>query len=326
MGNMMRKFIFTLYAISVLAVGLLVFSASWAWAAFPDRTVTIISPWPPGGSADIIARLLAAQLAVDLGKPFVVVSKEGASSGLGAELVAKSKADGYTLMATTASTVVINPIVTAGLPYKAADFVGVSTICEGAFAVVANNKFPAKTVKDFVAYAKGHPGEVTYATNGPGTFTALLGALVESELGIKMRPIPYQGATPAMTALMGGEVDANIEGVSNGLSNIHDGRYLAIAVAGEERHPLLPNIPTFKETGYQNIIGPSVHAVYAPAGTPADVVNILSSAIARVSNSSDYNEKIERLGQQVKTRTPEQFKAMLAEDIARWTAVVKSVQ
>lgn len=313
-------------AIATAAAGI---GLSWSATAiaqdYPQETVRIIVPWDPGGTTDIMGRLIAAQLQEELGGAFIVENRAGASSAVGGGYVSRARPDGHTLMFSTGTTVVMNPILTPDTPYGADDFVGVASISSGAFAFVGNNDFPAKTIEELIAMAEENPGRITYATNGPGTTTALIGALIESGLDVDLLPVPYTGASPAMTALLAGEVNANIEAVTVAYPNISEGMYFAYAVAATERHPLLPDVPTFAELGYSDVIANSWQGLYAPAGTPPEIIETLNEAIARALEKPEVRDRLTTLGQQPDWRPVAETQQYIAEEIARWTAVVEAI-
>jgi tripartite-type tricarboxylate transporter receptor subunit TctC len=269
--------------------------------------------------------MLAAALQERLGGTFIVENRPGASSGVGTTFVAQSDPTGHTLLSTTGTSVVINPLMVPDLSYEPDDLRPVAKIMSGTYALMAAKDFEPSSIKDLIAAAKKGPDAVNYGTNGPGTFTALLGALIEQELGIDMLPVPFQGASPAAVALMGGVIDTNIEGVTNGIENIRAGEYTALAVTSPERHPLLPDVPSFAELGYGNIVGQSYHALYAPAETPDNVVQLISDTLGKIMTDPEFVRRIEALGQEPTYESFEVFEKFLTEDRERWAPIVQQL-
>jgi tripartite-type tricarboxylate transporter receptor subunit TctC len=285
---------------------------------YPSKPVTIVVPWDAGGTTDTIARLLANSLAEEMGVPFIVENRPGASSAVGGGQVARAAADGYTLMSTTGTTVIINPLLSTTTAYSADDFLGIASVSSGAFAFVGNKEFAPKTVADLVTHAMENPGRVTFATNGPGTTSAMIGSMIEHELGVDMRPIPYSGGSPAQIALISGEVQTNIESLTVALPNIQAGEYFAYAIASEERHPKLPNVPTFAELGYPGVIANSWNGLYAPAGTSPEVLEALNGAIKTILEKPEIIEAMNNLGVDASWRSVEDTNAYITQEISLW--------
>jgi tripartite-type tricarboxylate transporter receptor subunit TctC len=247
---------------------------AWAQAPYPSRPIRIVNPFPPGSPVDVVARLVAQQLQQAWGESVVVDNKGGAGGTLGAELVARAPADGYTLLVTSSSTHVIAPALRREMPYDAVkDFVPIALIAYGPTVVVVHPSLPVKTLAEFVQYAKDHPGKVAYASSGPGTILHLSGELFQSRTGTVLLHVPYRGAVPASTDLLGGQVQAMFDSISNAAPQVQAGKLRALAVMTPQRSPLLPGVPTAAEAGFDGLDFPAWIGLFAPAGVPPAVVD-----------------------------------------------------
>jgi len=191
------------------------------------------------------------------------------------------------------------------------------------FAFVVKKDFPAKTLKEFAAYAKANPNKINNATNGQGSMVHLLGEMIATGLDVKMAQIHYKGAAPAMADLMGGNVDSNVEALTNAVPNVNAGQYRALAVLSAERQPLMPNVPTFRELGYPDIVGETWYGVFAPAGTPQAVVNKLSAAMRKITSSPDFIDNMRKLGNEAKSGSPADLLKTTQDQSKVWSGLIK---
>ena len=279
-----------------LAAGALASPAAWA-QGYPVRPVKIINPFPPGSPVDVVARPIAQKLQEALGQPVVVDYKAGAGGTIGAGVVAKAPADGYTLLLTSASTHVIAPVLRKALPYDAQkDFAPLALLAHGPTAIVVHPSVPARTLAEFVQYVKAHPGKVAYASSGPGTILHLNGELFASRTGTDLLHVPYKGAVPAATDLLGGQVQLMFDSITNSAPQVKAGKLRALAVLTPERSPLMPDVPTAQEQGFQGLEFPAWIGIFAPAATPRDVVAELTKALRTIMAAPDTRERFVQAG------------------------------
>lgn len=292
---------------------------------YPDRNITMVVPFPPGGTTDIVARILTEQLSADLGKQVIIENRGGASTSIGAQYVAGADKDGYTLLFASATTFTTNPHLLP-IKYKLEDFAPVAMVVKVPFAFVVKKDFPAKNIAEFRAYALAHPNQVNNATNGPGSTVHLMGEVVARGLGVKLQHVHYRGAAPAMNDMLAGIVDSNVEALTNTVPNHKAGTYRALAVLSEERLPQLPDVPTFKELGFPSIVGSTWFAVFAPAATPQPVVNKLSAAITRIVKTPEFARKMEPIGNQPWPMTPAELEAHVKSERDRLGTLIRDAK
>ncbi len=290
---------------------------------YPDRNITMVVPFPPGGTTDIVARILTEQLSTALGKQVVIENRGGASTSIGAQVVAGADKDGYTLLFASATTFTTNPHLLASIKYKLEDFAPVAMVVKVPFAFVVKKDFPAADVAAFRAYALAHPSKVNNATNGPGSTVHLMGEIVARGLGVKLQHVHYRGAAPAMNDMLAGIVDSNVEALTNTVPNHKAGMYRALAVLSEERLPQLPDVPTFKELGFPSIVGATWFAVFAPAGTPQPVLDRLSAAITRIVRTPEFAKKMEPIGNQPWPMTPAELETHVKSERDRLGKLIR---
>ncbi|MCW5261133.1 tripartite tricarboxylate transporter substrate binding protein [Verminephrobacter eiseniae] len=290
---------------------------------WPSKPVTLVIPYPPGGSSDIVGRQLADRLREELGQTIVVENKAGAATTIGATAVARAAKDGHTLLLSAGSTFTVAPHLSDKLQYKFDDFAPVAPVSATPFVLVVRKDFPARNLREFAAYAQAHPGKVNNATNGQGGLGHLLGELVATGLGVQLTQVHYKGAVPAAMDLIGGIVDSNVQALTNAVPNVNTGQYRALAVLSAERQPLLPQVPTFKELGYPQIVGDAWYAVFAPAGTPKPVLDKLGAAIRKITGSARFGEAMRKVGNQAQTGTPEQLREMTLQQSRRWGDLIR---
>lgn len=292
---------------------------------YPSRPVHVVVPFAPGGAADTIARQMSKLLGDRLGQPFVVENKPGADSALGAAFVAKSTPDGYTLLFTTDATFVLNPLLFASLPYDAArDFAPVATVAYLNLALVIPAGLPVNTFAELVAYTKAHPGALSYGSPGVGSQGQLMGEMYKKLTGSDIVHVPYKGAGPALTDLLGGRIVFTFPSISTIQGYVKDKRLKVLAISGDSRSPLLPDVPTFAEVGFKDMDIGAWYAFLAPAGTPASVIAQLNSAIANVLSDPDVQKDFVGKGMMVMKQSPEQFADYARKERTRMGAIVKS--
>lgn len=294
---------------------------------YPSRAVSIIVPYTPGGSNDLVGRLLGAKLSELWGQPVIVDNRPGAGGNLGANAVAKSKPDGYTLLITPNNLFTMNPFMMGpgevGYdPIK--DFAPVSLVATGPILFAARSDFPANTVPELIAYAKANPNALTYASAGIGTPHHLTAELLKSMAGINMLHVPYRGAVPAVTDLAGGRVDVMF-GIPNSLVPfIERGEIKPLAVSSPERAESLPNVPTIAEEGLQGFNSTLWIGLTAPAATPQDVIDKINASVRTAMSDPAIIEALEGQGLKADAGPQDEFVQMIKEDSARWSNLIKS--
>ena len=292
-------------------------------AAWPERPVRIVVPYAPGGFTDALARLVSTKLGEKLGQPVVVENKPGASTMLGAEAVARAPADGYTLLMATTSTISTNPLMFRKMQYKAADFVPVALAGLTPFVLVAHPSVPAKDAAGLVSYARANPGKLNFAMLGVGSSTHLVDEMLRSAAKIDIPDVPYKGSGPASSDLLAGHVQLNFDAVSTAIPRIRSGQLKGLAITSDTRSPLLPSVPTFKESGLPQMVAYSWYGLMAPAGTPAAVVEQLNRSVNEVLKLPVIQAQLDANGAHAPALDPRQFGALIAEHTHTWELIVK---
>jgi len=291
---------------------------------FPNRAITIIVPQPPGGGTDIISRIVAQQLSLQLGKPVVVENKPGAGTLVGTDAAAKAAPDGYTLLAGLTANMAVNPSLFKTLSYDPIrDFVPVGMMAEFPFVLVVSNNFPAKSVKELLALAKAKPGEINFASAGNGTGQHLSAELFKLMAGVVMTHVPYRGAAPAYSDVISGRTPVFFDNLASGLGQIKGGAVRALAVTGKERSPLLPDVPTIAEAGvpgYQNYVW---FGLWAPKKTPQPVVEKLYAEIRKAVATPSVKERIMKDAGVPMDTALKDIEPLEKAEIAKWADVVK---
>ncbi|MBU3631414.1 tripartite tricarboxylate transporter substrate binding protein [Polynucleobacter sp. AP-Melu-500A-A1] len=298
---------------------------SSAFAAYPDRPIKVIVPFAPGGGTDLVARTLSVPMADDLKQSIVIDNKPGGSTIIGTDALAKSPADGYTLVVATLAHAV-NPSLKAKLPYSQdKDFAPVILVGISPNVVVVSADSPYKTFKEFFAAAKANPGKLSYASQGGGTSAHLAGELFNSIAGTKLTHIPYKGAGPALTDVIGGQVDVMFATASAVGSLVDSGKLRALAVTTPARSPSpqLSMLPTVAESGVPGYSAGSWYGYFAPAGTPPDVINKLNVSIKKGTQTSAFKTRVESEGLIIKAGSPEEFAKFVKAEELRWQKVIK---
>ncbi|MFZ2989056.1 Bug family tripartite tricarboxylate transporter substrate binding protein [Ideonella sp.] len=319
----MKKLLTTFAA--ALTLGALCATGAWAQAWPTKQPVTLLVPFPPGGSTDMIARTFSVKLAEKLGGTFVVENKAGAGGTLGATQAKRSAADGYTIFVSSLGPFVIGPHLIKGVQYDALkdfDYITVAVQAPNVLAVPANS--PHKTLAEVLAFHKANPGKMSFASAGNGTSDHLTAELFWQMTGTTGLHIPYKGGAPAMSDLLGGQVDASFMNINTGLTNIKGGKLRALAITGNKRSPLLPDVPTLEELGVTGATVYSWQAFAAPKGLPADIKAKLHDAIVAGLADPAVKTKLLELGFEIVGNTPEQFTAYQASEFARWKKVIEA--
>ena len=294
-------------------------------APYPNRPITLIVPFSPGGFTDVVARAMADGLARSLGQSVVIDNKPGAGSTLGADMVAKAAPDGYTLLMIS-TTHVISPSMYAKLPYDTYKaFTPVGKMVEGPYVMVVNEKVPAKTVKEFIALAKAKPGTLDYSSSGNGSSQHLMAAMFGSMAGIKMNHIPYRGSGQSVTDLAGGIVQMSFVGAPIAVQHAGGGRIRPMAVTAAKRSAQLPDVPTLDEAGVPGYDATIWLGLLAPAGTPTAIVNRLNAELNKVLNTPETKAAIIATGVEVSLSTPAEFGKLMETEGQKWGQVVRDV-
>lgn len=297
--------------------------ATFAQSGYPNKTVRIVVPYPPGGTNDTIVRLVAQRLGEKTGQPFIVENKPGASGNLGAEVVARSPADGYTLLLVTMGHT-IHPSLYTNLRYDIRkDLAPVTLLSKGPALLMVNPKLKINTLQDLIARAKAKPGELNFSSAGNGSSTHLATELLSSEAGIRMTHIPFNGSAPAMMDVIAGNSQVVMDLMFSAMPQVTGGKLKAIAITGLKRSPLLPDVPTVAESGVPGFDVEIWNGLMAPAGTPRPVIDRLNGRLREVLGSAEMQKRLQDQGFEAAGGTPEQFGALIASDLSRWAKVVK---
>ena len=295
-----------------------------AYGAYPDKPIKIIIGFPAGGPLDAHIRLLIEKLQLSLGQTVIVDYKAGAGGAVGAQFVAQSPADGYTLLLANTGTMVINPAIYSKAPYDTLkDFQPIARTAQQPLALIINQDVPASSLKEFVQYAKANPGKLNYGSAGNGGISHLVPEMLKSETGIFMVHIPFKGSAPAFTDLIAGHVQFMAESVPQAASYAKQGKVKALAVTSAKRNPALPNVPTVIETGVANLEVVGFYGILAPKGTSLEVTNKLSQAFKETLESPDIQKKMIDQGADPAYLNADQFSKFLAAEMPRWAKVVK---
>ncbi len=307
-------------ALLALLLGVSVFSATAQ--TYPARSVRMLVGFPPGGGTDIMARVLAPQLQQQLGQPFVVENRPGATTNIASDLAAKAAPDGYTLLFTT-SALAINMSLYKNLPFDALrDFTPISVFAESPNLLVAHTSAGAN-VKELVDQAKAKPGAMNYSSAGAGTSQHMAGELFKVRTGSSITHVPYKGTAASLTAVIAGEVHFSFANVPAIIGHVRNNRLRALAVAGPKRSDLMPDVPTMQEAGVSGVEVPVWYALLGPANLPRDVVKTLNDATVRAARSPELRQKLADQGAEAVGNSPEEFSKLLREEVAKWAEIVR---
>ncbi|MDB5861565.1 MAG: hypothetical protein JWQ76_5254 [Ramlibacter sp.] len=296
-----------------------------AWAAYPDRPIRLVVPFAPGGQSDIVGRVLGQKLSERLGVPVIVENKPGASTLLAAEYVAKAPPDGYTLLVGTSSMAML-ALRQQGTPVDMRrDLTPISTVAETPYVILGNPSAPFRTLPELIAYAKANPGKVSYATNGAGTPTHLVGELLNSTAGMKMVAIPYKGSGPQTMGLLAGDTQVSIDGIGPTDTHIREGKILLLATTGTSRTKAFPNVPVVAETlpgfeakGWLGLAG--------PPRMPREIVDRLNRAVAESLAAPDLRERFAGMSLEAVSNLPDEYAKQIVDNVDKWARVVREAK
>lgn len=292
---------------------------------FPTRLVRIVVPQTPGGASDVLARIIAQRLSVLWGQSVIVENKPGAGGVVGTEYVAKSPADGYTLLMSYAGTQAINPSLYAKLPFDSVkDFQPVATVASLPFAIVVHPSVPARSFQEFIALVRQKPGEITYGSSGNGSVNHLIGEMVNSQFGVRMVHVPYRGIAPAMNDLVSGQIQAAVPTLPSAIPFVSQGSVRALVVTSAARAAAAPDIPTLAESGAPGFDVDPWFGLLAPAGMPAAIVSQINADVGKVLAEPEVRAQFKAQGATPLVTTPAEFQALLESDVEKWAKVVKS--
>jgi tripartite-type tricarboxylate transporter receptor subunit TctC len=313
-----------IWAAAIVLLGAFTIVAPAPAQTFPDRPIRIIAPFTPGSPNDVVARLIATPMTSQLGQSVVVDNRPGGGTTIGVKAAMTAEADGYTLLISNSPTHFISPLVNKTFTYDPLnDFVPVATIASGGLMLVIAPEVPAKTLADFVAYAKAHPGKLNFGF-GQGTLPQLVGEMFKRATGAEIANIPYKGGVNAVTDMLGGRVQMNIGTISTLAPLVREGKLRALAVTSSARNPELPDVPTMAEGGLPEVASVTYYGFLAPAGTPADAVRRINAAVNDSLKAPDIAAAIRRIGFEPHGGTPEDFASLIASEMKVWAPIVQA--
>ena len=323
----MKKIVALLTTACLGVVGASHAVAQDAAAGYPKKPIRIIVPFPAGGTSDVLARMVGQKLNAAWGQPVIVENRAGANGNIGADLVAKSEADGYTLLLMDVGNLAISPTLYPKLPFSpTANLTPVTLLAYSPHLLVTYPGLPVQSVKELISYSKAQKGKVNFAAAaGTGSATHLAGVLFARQTGLEWNYIPYKGGAQAITDLVGGQVDLTMNGMVATYPHVKDGKLRLLAVSSAKRLPQLPDVPTVGET-IPGFVSGSWQGVMAPAGVPPAIVNKLNAEMARIVKMPDVREKMAAQGAEPQTNTPEEFGAWFKAEIAQWGKVIADAQ
>lgn len=309
--------------LALLASTLVLSPAAVLAQAYPSKPIRMILPFPPGGPTDITGRLIAQKLSEQLGQSVVPENRPGAAGNLGLELGAKANPDGY-VITLTAPPLAVSPSLYAKLNYDAVrDFAPISLVAAIQNIMVVHNSVPAKNIKEFIALARRNPGKLNFSSSGAGSTNHLASELLKSRYKLDMVHVPFKGSSPALVALMSGEVDFGTMAVPGAIPIVRANKVRPLAVLSERRVPALPDVPNMKESGVDDFVVPIWYGILAPAGTPREIVNRLNSEIHKALASADLKQRLANSGVEPLISTPEHFADLIKSEIVRYAKVIK---
>ena len=319
-GRIQSAAVAALFAYTAIFAG-----SSLAQTAYPAKAIRYVVPFPAGGPLDIVARAIGQELNKSWGQAVVIDNRPGAGGNIGADLVAKAPADGYTILMGAVSTHAINVTLYNKLPYDPIrDFAPVTLITSVPNVLVVHPSVPANNVKELIALAKSRPGQLNFASGSTGSAGHLAGELFNSMAGVRMTHIPYQGAAPAVVDLMAGHVSLMFDNMSSALPNIKATRVRALAVTTLKRSPLLPQLPTISDAGLRGFDIATWFGIFAPAGTPPDIVARLNGEIVRILHTPEMKERLALLGAEPIGNKPDEFAAFVRAEIPKYAKVIQA--
>jgi tripartite-type tricarboxylate transporter receptor subunit TctC len=297
-----------------------------ALAQWPSRPIRLVVPFPAGGPSDLLARPLAAGMSENLGQPVVVENKGGAGGVIGVDSVAKSAPDGYTIAFNNCSSLAISPYSLSSIPYRVdKDFALITAVARVPEVLVVNPQLPVNTLAELIAYAKANPGKINFGSAGSGSITHLAGELLNVEAGVQLVHVPYKGAAPAVSDLLGGQVQMAILDVPVVLPHIKSGKFKALAVTSDTRAAILPEVPTTAELGYPKVTSDNWYGLVVPAATPPEVVKRIHAAAVAALRAPALIEQYGKVSAVPAPGTPQEYAAFIASEQAKWSKIVAKI-
>ncbi|RZS78048.1 Bug family tripartite tricarboxylate transporter substrate binding protein [Pigmentiphaga kullae] len=310
----------------VVAIALAVAAGpAWSADAYPSKPIRIVIPFAPGGTVDILGRVLGEQLGTRLGQPIIIDNRPGAGGNIAAANVARADPDGYTLFLGSMGTQSMNGAIYAKLPFDPiADFAPIARLVTSANLLVVHSSIKAKSVRELIDYLKARPGQVNYASAGIGSFNHISAVLFETMAGVKMTHVPYKSGGQALNSVLAGETQLVFQTIPAAVPYIQSGKLSALAVCSEERHPLFPDLPTASESGLPGFEINTWYGMLAPAATPRAVIDKLHAALVQTLQDAAIRKRLTELGLDAAPDTPEQFAALIKTDAVKWGKVIKT--
>lgn len=314
----------SVYELALCGLLMVGFSAAVHAQVYPGKPVRMVVPFPAGGGADTMARLVGERLTAALGQPVVVENRSGAAGRIGTEYVARAAPDGYTLLMASTTVVIIAPALFSDLPYKSpGDFASVSLLAKDFFALVVHPSVPARSVKELVALAKARPGQLNFASSGPGDANHLAPELFQLQAGVKMFHVPYKGSGPGVLSVVMGETDLMFSNIIPALPHIKSNKFRALGISSLKRSSILPEVPTIDESGLSGFEVVPFYAVMAPARTPREIVQRLNQEIVKVMQSPDMRSRFVSFGTEIVGSAPEELEKTITMEISKWSKVIQ---
>ncbi len=309
------------FAVAGIAVAL----PARAEAPWPSKPIKLVVPYAPGGTTDVVARVVGEYLSRQLGQNIVIENRPGKGATIGTAQVAKAAPDGYTLVMSNVAANAVSPALYGDLDYDPVrDFAHISLASLNPSVLVVHPDFPARTMADYIAWGRANPDKLAYATSGPGSSNHILGVMFAQVTGTKLVHVPYRGAGPAMQDTIAGIVPSMFDSLPSAAPHIKAGKVRALAVSGEKRSPAFPDVPTMKESGYPELISYSWFGISAPAKTPAPIVERLAREMQVVLKQPDVVKRWEEIGAEASTMTPAEYGAFVKAEMDKWTPIVKA--
>jgi tripartite-type tricarboxylate transporter receptor subunit TctC len=302
--------------------------ATAAWSqAYPTKPVRFIVSFPPGGSADLMARAIAPRLSERLGQQVVVENRPGAGGNIGVDAVAKAAPDGYTIGLGAAGALAVNPHLFANLPFNPEkDLAPITALAMIPFFLIASPQLPVKDLRELIAMAKAKPGEMSFGHGGQGSAMHLSGELLNMMAGVRLQPVPYKGSSPVATDVLGGQIPLGITDVPSAIANVRAGRIKALGVTTKRRIATAPEVPTLDEAGVPGYESIGWFGAVAPAGTPAPIIDRLNKEIVAALQVPEIRERVLQAGAEPLTNTPQEFAAMIRDESRKWAEVIRSAK
>ncbi|MCL4182527.1 MAG: tripartite tricarboxylate transporter substrate binding protein [Burkholderiaceae bacterium] len=313
-----------LLSLVVLVAGLGTPTQSFS-SSYPTKPIRLVVPYPPGGSADVLARVLGQQLSLSLDQPVVVENKPGAGTAIGAKAVAQSPADGYTLLIGTVSSHAMNPALTKNIGYDpVGDFTAIAPLASIPFVLLAQPKLPVRSLPELIELARQQPGKLNYSSAGNGTSNHLAGEMLNMAAKVRIVHIPYKGSAPALNGLLSGEVELMFDLLTTAAPHVKAGSARALAITTQQRSPLLPDVPAVGELDMRALELSAWFGLFGPRDLPADVREVLGREVGKIVESAGFRERLQGLGASPMNLTPRQFNDFVVNERDRWSQVIKA--